>query len=135
MKNQAFAVVTEQYNFGDPSWVGILGLGFDNKVVNQMPTFMDNLHTAGRIETKVFGIYLNANATDNFAGMLSFGGSDLRFHCGFLVAVPLSRKSRGDWQITADDIYLKRQYKFKTKLPAEYEIVLDTGALLVCTFQ
>merc|ERR1711981_73190 len=81
---------------------GILGLAFVNIAVDHTTTVWDNLMEQGLVSQKLFGCYLNRDASASSGGELTLGGVDSNHYTGDLFSVPLNAETY--WQFKLDGI-------------------------------
>lgn len=116
---------------------GILGLGpvglTDGTVSNEteIPTFLNNLHSAGHISDEVLGVYftpLHGNNTKEGGGQLTFGGTDPTKYFGTIAYSPLSTQPSFSnyWSISLSNF----TYGGK-RLNGVSSAIVDTGTTLI----
>jgi len=79
---------------------GILGMGWRQISVNNMPTVFDNLFAQGLVEKNLFSFWLNRDEKSSKGGVLTLGGSDPDYYEGELFYIPIDRK--GYWQFKVE---------------------------------
>ncbi|ONK63041.1 uncharacterized protein A4U43_C07F10780 [Asparagus officinalis] len=80
---------------------GIVGLGFPEISVGDVPPIWSSMLEQKLINEKVFSFWLNRNADETDGGELVFGGVDPKHYVGNHTYVPISRK--GYWQFDMGD--------------------------------
>ncbi|KAH8341445.1 hypothetical protein KR059_007397 [Drosophila kikkawai] len=128
VKNQDFAEVTSlPAAFSRLNGIdGILGMGFIDIAIDGAVPLFYNLLSQNLIDTPVFSVYLNRNASDpNNGGQLLLGGSDPILYKGCITYVPIS--NTGYWQIPVARFSLGT-----TTLFTKFEAIVDIGTSLIC---
>lgn len=128
VKNQDFAEITSlPAAFARLNGIdGIWGLGFIDIAIGGLVPLFNNLISQKLIDTPVFSVYLNRNASDpNNGGQLLLGGSDPILYKGCMTYVPIS--NTGYWQIPVASLSLG-----STKLFSNFEAIVDIGTSLIC---
>lgn len=129
VKQQLFAESTAepgpQWNIG--RFDGILGFGFPEIAVNDIPPYFFNLMDSGNLDAPVFGFWLskvNSWPSHKNGGEITLGGVDPAHFTGEMTYVPVTK--RGYWQLHADSMDLDGE-----TIHANFETVIDTGTSLL----
>ncbi|KAM0947544.1 putative phytepsin [Dioscorea sansibarensis] len=106
VKDQVFIEATYEtaLTFLLAKFDGILGLGFQEISVGNVPPIWSTMADQNLIDEKIFSFWLNRNANDEDGGELVFGGVDPLHFKGNHSYVPISRK--GYWQFDMGDILI-----------------------------
>ena len=115
-----------------PTWAvarfdGILGFGWPEIAVNDIPPYFNTLMAQGKVAAPVFSFYFGttSGALPRAGGELTLGGADPAHYEGELSYVPVSKK--GYWQVTAANMTVGTD----TIKRDAFEVVLDTGTSLL----
>jgi len=81
---------------------GILGFGFPQISVNQIPPFFNAAMAAGLISDPSFAFYLAKDALASTGGELTLGGADQRYYHGQFLYVPVTVP--GYWQFDVEGL-------------------------------
>ncbi|KAJ0978735.1 hypothetical protein J5N97_014209 [Dioscorea zingiberensis] len=129
VKDQVFIEATREaaLSFLLAKFDGILGLGFQEISVGDIPPLWSNMADQNIIDKKVFSFWLNRNGTDESGGELVFGGVDPKHYKGDHTYVSVSRK--GYWQFDMGDISIG---SYSTGYCAEgCAAIVDSGTSLL----
>lgn len=99
VKDQTFIEATKESSltFLLAKFDGILGLGFPEISIDEVPPLWLTMKEQGLLEKDVFSFWLNRDADDTVGGELVFGGVDPKHYIGNHTYVPVTRK--GYWQV------------------------------------
>lgn len=106
IKNQKFIEATREpsISFIVAKFDGIIGLGFQEISVGDIPPIWQGMVDQGLLVEKVFSFWLNRNSLDSDGGEIVFGGVDPNHFKGNHTYVPVSRK--GYWQFDMGDFLI-----------------------------
>jgi len=106
---------------------GILGLGWSEIAVNDIPPYFDTLIAQKKVDAPIFSFYFGTTegAVPGVGGELTLGGTDPSHYEGELTYVPVSKK--GYWQVPAGNLSVGDD----VVLAGGFEAVLDTGTSLL----
>ncbi|XP_075740734.1 cathepsin D-like [Rhipicephalus microplus] len=128
VKGQTFAEITEEdgESFAAGKFDGVLGLGYPQMAVLNVPPVFDLMLDQGVAEKPVFSFYLDRNAEDPSGGEVLFGGIDEAHYKGDITYVPVTKKAY--WQFNMDGISLSDKATFCKK---GCQAIADTGTSLL----
>ncbi|CAA6653839.1 unnamed protein product [Spirodela intermedia] len=106
IKDQDFIEATREPSiaFVIAKFDGILGLGFKEISVGNVPPIWQGMVDQGLIQEKVFSFWLNRDSDDSDGGEIVFGGVDPNHFKGNHTYVPVTRK--GYWQFDMGDFLI-----------------------------
>ncbi|XP_072960150.1 aspartic proteinase-like isoform X2 [Typha angustifolia] len=109
VKDQVFIETTREssLSFVIAKFDGILGLGFPEISVGNVPPLWYSMAEQELIDKKVFSFWLNRHEDDDNGGEIVFGGVDPNHYKGDHTYVPVSR--RGYWQFDMGDFLIDGQ--------------------------
>ncbi|KAH8041917.1 hypothetical protein HPB51_019552 [Rhipicephalus microplus] len=128
VKGQTFAEITEEdgESFAAGKFDGVLGLGYPQMAVLNVPPVFDLMLDQGVAEKPVFCFYLDRNAEDPNGGEVLFGGIDEAHYKGDITYLPVTKKAY--WQFNMDGISLSDKATFCKK---GCQAIADTGTSLL----
>lgn len=128
VKGQTFAEITDEdsESFAVAKFDGVLGLGYPQGAVLNVPPVFDLMLDQGVAEKPVFSFYLDRNAEDPNGGEVLFGGIDEAHYKGDITYLPVTRKAY--WQFNMDGISLSDKATF---CKGGCQAIADTGTSML----
>jgi len=103
---------------------GILGFGFPQISVNQIPPFFQRAVETGAIAKAEFAFYLSKDASSSVGGELTLGGTDPKYYTGDFTYTPVTIP--GYWQFAVDSLTVGG-----TSVATDLKAIADTGTSLL----
>jgi len=126
VKNLLFAEAVKEPGiaFVAAHFDGILGFGFPQISVNNLPPFFQRAVETGAIKEPAFAFYLAEDPSAAVGGELSLGGADPNHYTGDFTYVPVTVP--GYWQFDVDGLSVGG-----TSYSSTFKAIADTGTSLL----
>jgi len=105
---------------------GLLGMGFKNISVDQVPTPFDNMISTKKVTEPVFAFYLSRDSNADVGGVLTLGGIDEGHYEGNITYTPVT--TEGYWQFDLDGVTVSGGTEFCV---GGCQAIADTGTSLI----